>query len=127
MKALLAQFGDDSEDENMSISLSKTSKPVPVPTKNAFNALPMNSIDNNSDADDEETPVHVPRGKMAARLLARGAREAPGADGEDAYNRIRRQLLSGKGKQKSEDKLAQNEYGSDKVTSGEEEDRKSVV
>ena len=121
VKALLAQFGDDSEDENMSISLSKTSKPVPVPTKNAFNALPMNSINNNSDADDEEMPVQVPRGKMAACLLARGAREAPGADGEDAYNRIRRQLLSGKGKQKSEDKLAQNEYGSDKVTSGEEE------
>lgn len=121
MKALLAQFGDDSEDENMSISLSKISKPVPVPTENAFNALPMSSIDNNSDADDEETPVQVPRGKTAARLLARDAREAPGADGEDAYNRIRRQLLSGKGKQDSEDKLAQNKYGSDKVTSGEEE------
>ena len=85
VKALLAQFGDDSEDENMSISLSKISKPVPVPTKNAFNALPMSSIDNNSDADDEETPVQVPQGKMAARLLARGARETPGADGEDAY------------------------------------------
>ena len=121
MKALLAQFGDDSEDENMLISLSKTSKPVPVPTKNASNTLPMNSIDDNSDADDEDTPVQVPRGKMAARLLAQGAREAPGADGEDAYTRIRRQLLSRKGKQKSEDKLAQNEYGSDKVTSGEEE------
>lgn len=121
MKALLAQFGDDSEDENMLISLSKTSKPVPVPTKNVSNALPMNSIDNNSDADDEDTPVQVPRGKIAARLLAQGAREAPGADGEDAYTRIRRQLLSRKGKQNSEDKLAQNEYGSDKVTSGEEE------
>lgn len=121
MKALLTQFDDDSEDENMSISLSKTSKPVPVPTKNAFNALPMNSIDNNSDADDEDTPVQVPRGKMAARLLTQGAREAPRVNGEDAYTRIRRQLLSGKGKRKSEDELAQNEYGSDKVTSGEEE------
>lgn len=121
MKALLAQFGDDSEDENMLISLSKTSKPVPVSTKNVFNALPMNSVDNNSDADDEDTPVQVPRGKMAARLLVQGAREAPGADGEDAYTRIRRQLLSRKGKQKSEDKLAQNDYGLDKVTSGEEE------
>jgi len=121
VKALLAQFGDDSEDENMLISLSKTSKPVPVSTKNVFNALPMNSVDNNSDADDEDTPVQVPRGKMAARLLVQGAREAPGADGEDAYTRIRRQLLSRKGKQKSEDKLAQNDYGLDKVTSGEEE------
>ncbi|OCL06915.1 hypothetical protein AOQ84DRAFT_223366 [Glonium stellatum] len=118
VRALLAQFGDDS-DENESNSISVMSKPTRTSTNNAINILVTNSCNNTSDADDEDAPVQMPRGKMAARLLAQGARETHGADSEDVYTRIRRQLLSEKEKQHGGE-LVRKVHGSGESTIVEE-------
>ncbi|OCK77670.1 hypothetical protein K432DRAFT_333475 [Lepidopterella palustris CBS 459.81] len=124
---LLDQSGEDSDLGSTSIGPSNASRIV----QNNENANPPNKCivdvdDSDSDADDEDIPVQRPRGKIAARLLAQaggdGSEKEDNEAGEDAYTRVKRMLLSGKGKQQPEKEPAKASLVPEKATSESEED-----
>ncbi|KAF4534732.1 Mrc1-like domain-containing protein [Lasiodiplodia theobromae] len=106
VKAMLAAAGmsDDSEDELSAQPSNGPSNPTEPVAKPAAAASKPVQDGAPSDSEDEDiVPVKRPVGRMAARMLAQNQNaQSEGSDEQDgnAYQRVRKMLMSAKDKQK---------------------------
>lgn len=137
IKAMLAQFDDDSEDEitarpsRPKTNVTKASVPTEkIATQRENDA--STGADEDDEEDEENEPVMKPRGRLAARMaMATSAAPFSHGDGsseeeeqeEDAsnvYQRIRRELLAEKTKQSLPAESAIQKHSREHVESVEE-------
>lgn len=105
VKAMLAAAGmsDDSEDELSAKPSNDSTKPTEPAPKPAPAASKPVLEDASSDSDDEDVvPVKRPVGRLAARMLAQqqDAQIEGGDEDGNAYQRVRKMLMSAKDRQK---------------------------
>ncbi|KAF2137251.1 uncharacterized protein K452DRAFT_321941 [Aplosporella prunicola CBS 121167] len=131
VKAILAGAGlsDDSDDE---ISTKPAAQPVKhteqstkstEPTAKASAPKPTTNIVSSDSEDDDDAPVQRPVGRIAARMLAQAQNNGQDTDeegGENAYERVKKMLMAGKGKQEASTTEREESLGDAESSSGEE-------